>query len=101
MDDQEAIEKLLVALRHPIRRRVLLETRGGEEPMSPKGMAAQLRMPVSNVSYHVRVLAECGALRLVGTQPKRGSMQHFYEVSELLGHPLAKAALGLEDGAGA
>lgn len=37
-------------------------------------MGAQL----STVSYHVRVLAECEAIRPVRTSPVRGSMQHFY-----------------------
>jgi predicted transcriptional regulator len=68
---------LLVALRHPLRRDILREM-AGKEAISPRRISASLRKPLSNVSYHVRVLADCAAISLVGTEPARGSMQHFY-----------------------
>ncbi|HVD38625.1 MAG TPA: helix-turn-helix domain-containing protein [Solirubrobacterales bacterium] len=68
---------LLRALRHPLRRRILREMADGSE-VSPRGLSNLLRQPLSNVSYHVRVLAECRAINLVGTRPARGSVQHFY-----------------------
>ncbi len=75
-----ADQKLLVALRHPMRRQVLrhLQDHG---PYSPRQISDDLREPLSNVSYHVRVLDEYGAVELVDTEPVRGSMQHFYKVS--------------------
>jgi DNA-binding transcriptional ArsR family regulator len=68
---------LLAALRHPLRREIL---RGmvDKEAISPREMSTALGQPLSNVSYHVRVLAECAAIALVSTKPVRGSMQHFY-----------------------
>ena len=68
---------LLVALRHPLRRRILRSMADGEA-ISPSELAAALQAPLSNVSYHVRVLAERSAVTLVETKPSRGSVQHFY-----------------------
>jgi DNA-binding transcriptional ArsR family regulator len=68
---------LLAALRHPLRRRIL-RTLAGEEALSPRQLAGTLGAPLSNVAYHVRVLAECAAVVLVRTRPAHGSMEHFY-----------------------
>jgi DNA-binding transcriptional ArsR family regulator len=67
---------MLVALRHPLRRQIL-KTMADEES-SPRDLAETLGRPLSNVSYHVRVLVNCGVLELVRTRQVRGSMQHFY-----------------------
>jgi DNA-binding transcriptional ArsR family regulator len=84
---------LLVALRHELRRKIL-RTMAEEDPVSPRRLAELLHEPLSNVSYHVRVLADdCGAIELVDTAPVRGSMQHFY--SSRLEEPWALAALGI------
>jgi DNA-binding transcriptional ArsR family regulator len=85
---------LLVALRHPLRREILREMRG-EKAISPREIASALRQPLSNVSYHVRVLAECAAVSLVGTKPVRGSMQHFYCMT--IEAPWARQVLGLDE----
>jgi DNA-binding transcriptional ArsR family regulator len=68
---------LLTALRHPLRRRILREMADGKT-ISPRELSIALRQPLSNVSYHVRVLAACAAITLVKTKPARGSIQHFY-----------------------
>jgi DNA-binding transcriptional ArsR family regulator len=92
-DDNE----LLIALRHPLRRQIL-RAMAETDPISPRQISDELRQPLSNVSYHVRVLADCGAVTLVDTEPVRGSMQHFY--SPAIEEPWALAVLGLsEDGA--
>jgi DNA-binding transcriptional ArsR family regulator len=91
---------LLVALRHPLRRDILREM-AGEEAISPREIAAALRQPLSNVSYHVRVLADCAAVSLVDTKPVRGSMQHFYRTA--IEAAWAREVLGLgqeSEGAG-
>jgi DNA-binding transcriptional ArsR family regulator len=84
---------LLVALRHPVRREILREM-SSEKAISPREIATLLRQPLSNVSYHVRVLADCGAIALVNTKPVRGSMQHFYRTA--IEAPWALQVLGLE-----
>jgi DNA-binding transcriptional ArsR family regulator len=71
---------LLVALRHPLRRQIL-RLMLSEEPISPRQLATVLDRPLSNVSYHVRVLADCAAVTLVKTRPVKGSMQHFYRAA--------------------
>lgn len=68
---------LLVALRHPLRRRILREMADGRTT-SPRELSVVLRQPLSNVSYHVRVMAACAAVTLIETKPARGSIQHFY-----------------------
>jgi DNA-binding transcriptional ArsR family regulator len=98
MTDPDATKKILVALHHPVRREMLMRVARQDEPVSPRGLAEQLKMPLSNVSYHARVLAECEVLELVDLKQTKGSLQHFYEPSELMEHPMIKAALDLEDG---
>ncbi len=85
-------DDLLVALRHPLRRQIL-RAMVQQDPISPREISDALRQPLSNVSYHVRVLAECGAVLLVDTTPVRGSMQHFY--SPTIDEPWALEVLGI------
>jgi DNA-binding transcriptional ArsR family regulator len=85
---------LLLALRHPLRRRILREM-VGKETISPRELSAVLREPLSNVSYHVRVLADCAVATLVSTKPVRGSMQHFYCAT--IEAPWARQVLGLDE----
>lgn len=89
-DDNE----LLIALRHPLRRDIL-RAMVAQDPISPRQISDALRRPLSNVSYHVRVLADCNAVALVDTAPVRGSMQHFY--SPTIEEPWALAVLGLSE----
>ncbi len=90
---------LLIALRHELRRRILRTMfADDEETISPRRLARELREPLSNVSYHVRILADCGAVELVDTEPVRGSMQHFY--SPTVEEPWALAVLGLDPSGG-
>src|SRR6201995_5268773 len=91
-DDNE----LLIALRHPLRRQIL-RTMATQDPISPRQISNELREPLSNVSYHVRVLADCGAVTLVDTTPVRGSMQHFYSPS--IDEPWALTVLGINEDA--
>jgi DNA-binding transcriptional ArsR family regulator len=94
-DDQEH-EDLIKALNHPLRRGILRRVARTGEAISPREIAAGLHQPLSNVSYHVRVLAECKAVALVRTKPVRGSMQHFYALD--LDAPWALEALGIAPG---
>jgi DNA-binding transcriptional ArsR family regulator len=85
---------LLTALRHPLRRQILQAMPDGQ-PLSPRQLATSLAQPLSNVSYHVRVLVDCGVLELVRTRQVRGSMQHFYRAA--LEEDWARFVLGLND----
>lgn len=87
-------QNLFVALGHPTRRRILREMDGGP-PASPRELTERLGDTLSNVSYHFRVLAEAGVLKLVSTRPVRGSTQHFYGME--IDADWAKAVLELDE----
>lgn len=72
---------LFNALGHPMRRRILREMLDTSGEVSPRELAAKLCEQLSALSYHVRVLAECGAVELVRTEQIRGSTQHFYRAA--------------------
>lgn len=80
MSKQTKNDAALRAVSHPLRRAVMrrLETNanGG---LSPSEMAKELDAPLSLLSYHVRVLAETGVLKLVKTTPRRGAVEHHYK----------------------
>lgn len=63
------------------------------KPVSPRELSEALRRPLSNVSYHVRVLVQSEAVALVRTRPTRGSIQHFYRST--VQAPWAQQVLGL------
>ena len=68
---------LLNALNHPLRRQILRAMPDGNAT-SPRELADRLEAPLGNLAYHVRVLADCGALELVDERRVRGTTQHFY-----------------------
>jgi DNA-binding transcriptional ArsR family regulator len=67
-------------LSHPLRGRCWYALT--ERTMSPKELADDLRASLSDVSYHVRVLRELGAVELVRTEPVRGAVAHYYRSVE-------------------
>jgi DNA-binding transcriptional ArsR family regulator len=69
---------LFIALAHPSRRQILRAMIADDREISPRELASDLAQPLSKLSYHVRVLAQCGAVELVRTKQIRGSTQHFY-----------------------
>jgi DNA-binding transcriptional ArsR family regulator len=93
-------EALLSILRHPLRKRLLRFYVEANRMLSPKELTLLTNDPkISNVGYHVRVLAEKGAVELVETQPRRGSVEHFYEATSLVDEvPWGRAALGATEG---
>lgn len=68
---------LLVALRHPLRRKIL-RAMDGDVVRSPTALGRSLGEALSSVSYHVRVLVECSCLVQVKERKVRGATQHFY-----------------------
>jgi hypothetical protein len=45
---------------------------------SPNELAKRLGEPLTNVSYHVRMLHDLGCIELVETEPRRGALEHYY-----------------------
>ena len=64
------------ALAHPLR--VQLLTALNEGVASPNELAKRLNEPLTNVSYHVRMLHDLGCIELVDTEPRRGALEHYY-----------------------
>jgi DNA-binding transcriptional ArsR family regulator len=73
-------EVLVKALNHPVRVKAL--TILTERVASPKEISDQIEMPLSNVSYHVRVLDELGLVEIMEEESVRGSVAHFYKAVE-------------------
>lgn len=68
------------ALAHPIRREILRRLENNENGgLSPKQLSKALGEPLGDVSYHIRTLAHAGLLKLAGTEPRRGALEHFYQ----------------------
>lgn len=78
--DSSPQEVLVKALNHPVRVKAL--TILTEKIASPKEISAQIEIPLSNVSYHVRVLDELGLVEIVEEESVRGSVAHFYKAVE-------------------
>jgi DNA-binding transcriptional ArsR family regulator len=73
-------EVLVKALNHPVRVKAL--TILTERIASPKEISDELDVPLSNVSYHVRVLDELGLIEIMEEESVRGSVAHFYKAIE-------------------
>jgi DNA-binding transcriptional ArsR family regulator len=72
-------ERIVKAISHPIRHRVLLLL--NDRVASPNEIANEIGESLGRVSYHVRQLAEVGAIELVRTEPRRGAVEHFYRAT--------------------
>jgi DNA-binding transcriptional ArsR family regulator len=75
------------AIGAPQRRRILRVLQDAGEARSPNEIAEVFGVPVGYVSYHVKVLKECGVLALTDAQQKRGAVEHFY-ASTVMGNGL-------------
>lgn len=69
---------MMKAFAHPLRLEILRQLRSRA---SPTELARKLGAPLGSVSYHVRVLADLGALQLVDEMPRRGAIEHYYELT--------------------
>ena len=68
--------RLAKALAHPLRVQLLAALNQGVA--SPNELAKKLDEPLTNVSYHVRMLHDLGTIELVETEPRRGALEHYY-----------------------
>lgn len=72
--------RLVKALAHPIRVRTLQLLEG--RTLTPKQIAAELELPLENVSYHVRTLAKFGLIKLERRRMgRRGAVEHLYRTA--------------------
>lgn len=94
--NQDSEQALIFCLRHPLRRELLRLYAKENGSLSPKELADFTKQPLVNVSLHVRVLRDKGAVELVDTRQRRGAVEHFYKATSLVDEvPWARAVLGL------
>lgn len=70
--------RMAFALSNPIRLEIL-DLLGEHGLSSPVRMSEKLDESLGLVSYHVKVLEECGAVQLVKKKQRRGAWEHFYK----------------------
>jgi Asp/Glu/hydantoin racemase len=77
---RQRLERVLELSAHPVRLHVLLTL--AERRASPKDLV-DLRpdLDLGVVAYHVRCLAAAGAIREVARIPRRGAVQHVYQLT--------------------
>jgi DNA-binding transcriptional ArsR family regulator len=66
------------AIGAPKRRQILRTLHKAGEARSPNELSRAVNTSLGHVSYHVRVLSECGLVVLTDTRPRRGAVEHFY-----------------------
>lgn len=99
MAGSKSNQALLDALHHPLRRRLLRRYLESRVMLSPRELADLENEPLSTVSYHVRKLAELGAVKIAAHRPVRGSLQHFYlPTRHVKDSQLVRTALGIREG---
>ncbi|MGN6257374.1 MAG: ArsR/SmtB family transcription factor [Solirubrobacterales bacterium] len=86
------LDRILKALGHPIRRRILRSL--VEKPGSASSLAREFGLELSAVSYHLnRILAEdCNAVDLIEMIPRRGSVEKVYRLNAKLWSDLQAVA---------
>jgi DNA-binding transcriptional ArsR family regulator len=72
-------QRLIKALAHPVRAQALSIL--NERVASPNEIAKELEQGVGHVSYHINVLKQCECIELVGTEPRRGAVEHYYRAT--------------------
>jgi DNA-binding transcriptional ArsR family regulator len=70
---------MIVAIAHPLRRRMLRMLVKHGEPLNSAQMATELGLPVGTITYHARVLWHFEAVEPIGEQ--EGTAEHLYEVA--------------------
>jgi DNA-binding transcriptional ArsR family regulator len=77
---------LVRALAHPLRVQILEVL--NERQASPNELGAILEYPLGNVAYHTRVLEKCDCIELVGTERRRGAVEHYFRAKprSYIGH---------------
>jgi hypothetical protein len=91
-------ERIVDALRHPLRRQIFRIAVERTRPFSPAQLSKELGRRVTDVAYHVRLLKNIEALVLVNEVPVRGSREHFYVLGDeaMRTADWVRSVLGLE-----
>ena len=85
-------QRLARANTHPLRISVLeVLAMDGGRTLSPSDLSYELRVPLSNVNYHVTELVKSNLIELASQRQVRGATEHFYR---LVDTPTAAARTG-------
>lgn len=69
---------------HPLRQHLAaLFAADPGKTWSPVVLAAEARVPLGTLSYHVRLLVKARIIRLADTQQRRGAIEHFYRLATI------------------
>jgi predicted ArsR family transcriptional regulator len=72
-------QRLARANTHPLRISVLeVLAMDGGRTLSPSDLSYELRVPLSNVNYHVTELVKSSLIELASQRQVRGATEHFY-----------------------
>lgn len=71
------------ALSHPLRANILKSLNNGKAVISPNEYSKETKEPLTNVSYHFRMLSDLGMVVLADTEPRRGALEHYYSLNAL------------------
>jgi len=94
--DWDAERELARAIEHPLRRELLKLLLAQSQRLSSQKLAELTEQPLSTVSYHVRVLEGHEAVEPVADEPIMGSVNRYYEPTEIAREtPWLLAAIGL------
>jgi predicted ArsR family transcriptional regulator len=105
MEAQMDWQRLARANTHPLRISVLeVLAMDGGRTLSPSDLSYELRVPLSNVNYHVTELVKSDLIELTGQRQVRGATEHFYHLidhsngyaARSNGHGPEKRTTGLE-----
>src|SRR5262245_49726162 len=88
-------QRLARANTHPLRISVMevLEMDDGRT-LSPSDLSYELRVPLSNVNYHVTELLRSGLIELASERQVRGATEHFYRVVDHENSPTQSSGNG-------
>jgi DNA-binding transcriptional ArsR family regulator len=82
--------KSLVGASPRVRDQIINAMEVSRAPVSPTLMARFLRLPLNTVAYHMRVLRDAGAIKLVDTRRGGGGEVHLYQLELDASEMLAK-----------
>jgi predicted ArsR family transcriptional regulator len=76
-------QRLARANTHPLRISVLeVLAMDGGRTLSPSDLSYELRVPLSNVNYHVTELVKSHLIELARQRQVRGATEHFYRLAD-------------------
>jgi DNA-binding transcriptional ArsR family regulator len=74
--DARTEQEMVKALSHPVRVEILEALRG--RVASPAELSREMDKSLGVISYHAKTLVKYGCVELVATEPRRGTVEHFF-----------------------